>query len=93
MVYRTVPFYDGREHQLEVPNDLRNIPDVLPRYDGKVPEHSLALMAYTVSAYTPMSGSRKYQFTASLNIHYGVVLYEPHLEFVTDEEDEDAANQ
>ena len=72
---------------LEVPNDLRNIPDVLPRYVGAVPEYSLALMAYIVSTYTATSGSRKDQFTANLNIQYGVVLYEP----VDDEED--AANE
>jgi hypothetical protein len=71
---------------LEVPNDLRNIPDVLLRYVG-APEYSLALMAYIVSTYTATSGSRKDQFTANLNIQYGVVLYEP----VDDEED--AANE
>ena len=89
-VYYTVPFYDGRKRQLEVPKELRNIPDILPRYAGSVPEYSLALVAYTVSTYCATSGQRKDQVTANLNIHYGVVLHEPFMEpeSVDDEEDE-----
>ena len=34
-------------------------------------------MAYTVSTYTPISGTHKDQITANLNIHFGVVLNEP----------------
>lgn len=72
---------------LEVPKELRNIPDVLPRYVGAIPEYSLALAAYTVSTYTLTSGARKDGFNASLNIQYAVVLYEPG------DDEEDAANK
>jgi hypothetical protein len=92
----TVPFYDGRKHQLKVPDELRNIPDTLPRYVGTVPEYSLALVAYTVSTYSATSGVRKDQVTANLHIHFGVVLHEP-LIGSTDEgsgdEEKDAMNK
>ena len=43
-------------------------------------QEASALMAYTVSTYTPISGTRKDQITANLNIHFGVVLNEPRAE-------------
>ena len=92
-VYFTVPFYDGRLHQLDVPNELRNIPDVLPRYPGNVPEYSLALVAYTVSTYCASSGQRRDQVTANLNVHYGVVLHEPFMELESANEEEDEGNE
>ena len=73
----SVPVYDGRKHQLEIPRELSRIPDVLPRYPGSIPEHSLALVAYTVNTYSATSGPRKNQVTANLHIHFGVVLHEP----------------
>jgi hypothetical protein len=72
-----VPIYDGRERQLDVPDDLRKIPNQLPRYHGDLPELTLALIAYTVSTYVPTSGARKDQVEVKLNIHFGVVLHEP----------------
>lgn len=92
-VYCAVPFYDGRNRQLEVPKELRNIPDILPRYVGKVPQYSLALMAYTVSTYSAVSGFRKDQVTANLNIHFGVVLHEPSMELASVDGEEDEANE
>jgi hypothetical protein len=44
---------------------------------GDIPEFSLALLAYTVSTYTPTQGPRLDQLTMNLNIHFGVVLHEP----------------
>ena len=88
-IYCTVLFYDGRKRHLEVPNELRNIPDILPRYVGNVPEFSLALMAYTVSIYSTVSGPRKDQVTANLNIHFGVVLHEPLMEPASADDDEE----
>lgn len=75
-----VPFYDGRKRQLQVPEELSKISDVLPRYIGSIPEYSLALVAYTVSTYSATSGARKDQVTANLHIHLGVLLYEQSLE-------------
>ena len=75
-----VPIYDGRKRQLKVPDELRKIPDLLPRYLGDIPDFSLALVAYTVSTYSPTSGARKDQLTTNLNIHFGVVLHEPFVE-------------
>jgi hypothetical protein len=75
-----VPIYDGRERQLEVPHVLSKIPNRLPRYNGDLPELTLALMAYTLSTYVPTSGARKDQVEAKLNIHFGVVLHEPFFE-------------
>ena len=72
----TVPIYDGRKHQLNVPDELQKIPDLLPRYLVNIPEFTLALMAYTVSTYSPSSGACKDQVTANLHIHFGVVLHE-----------------
>lgn len=84
-VYYTVPLYDGRKRRLEVPGELGNIPDILPRYVGNIPEYSLALMAYTVSTYSAPSGLR-----VNLNIHFGVVLHEPLLESVSHVDEEDS---
>ena len=91
----TVPFYDGRRRQLQVPDELRKIPDVLPHYVGNVPEYSLVLMAYTVSTYSAPSGARKDQVTANLNIHFGVVLHEPLVDSASasDNEGEDEAKE
>ena len=63
-----------------IPTELGRIPDILPRYDGNVPEYALALVAYTVSTYSASSGIRKDQVTANLHIHFGVVLHEPVIE-------------
>jgi hypothetical protein len=90
-----VPIYDGRKRQLKVPNELAKIPDSLPRYLGNIPEFTLALVAYTVSTYSPTSGARKDQVTVNLNIHFGVVLYEPSLQSAdeaSDEEEKAAGN-
>ena len=73
----TVPIYDGRKHQLNVPNELQKIPDLLPHYVGEIPEFTLALLAYMVSMYIPNSGAHKDLVTTSLNIHFGVILHEP----------------
>lgn len=72
-----MPVYDGRKQQVQVPHELSKIPDILPRYQGDIPEHSLALVAYTASTYSPNSGARKNLTTVNLNIHFCVVLYEP----------------
>ena len=42
-----------------------------------IPEYTLALVAYTVSSYSPASGARKDQVTANLHIQFGIVLQEP----------------
>jgi len=75
-----VPIYDGRKRLLKVPNELRNISDLLPRYVGTIPEYSLALVAYTVSMYSATSGARKDQVTTPLHIHFAVLLHEPDVE-------------
>ena len=90
--YCTVPFYDGTKHQLEVPNELHNIPDILPRYVGNVPEYTLALVAYTISTYSATSGHHRDQVTANLNLHFGVVLHEPFIP-ESGEEEEDEGNE
>ena len=46
-----------------------------------------------VSTYSALSGVRKDQVTANLNIHFGVVLHEPLAESVSDNEDENGANE
>ena len=78
---------------LEVPDDLRNVPDIFPRYAGTIPEYSLALVAYTASTYTLTSGPRKDLFNASLNIQYAVVLYEPLMGFVSGDDEADVADE
>lgn len=75
----TVPVYDGRKHQLNVTNELHKIPELLPRYLNDIPEYTLALVAYTVSSYSPASGARKDQVTANLHVQFGVVLHEPSI--------------
>ena len=69
--------HDGRKRQLKVPDDLHRVPAVLPRYMSTIPNYSLALVAYTTSTYLPITGARKNQVTANLNIHFAIVLYEP----------------
>lgn len=71
-----VPIYDGRKHQLKIPDEMRNVPAVLSRYHGEIPYHSLVLVAYTVSLYRATQGSRKDQPTVTLNISFAVVLHE-----------------
>ena len=61
---------------MKIPEDLRNVPGVLKRFMGKIPEHSLVLVAYTVSSYRPASGNRKDQPTFPLNVAFGVLLYD-----------------
>ena len=75
----TVPIYDGRKHQLKVPEELRNVPAILSRYPGKIPHHSLVLVAYTVSLYRAAQGSRKDQPTVPFNISFAVVLHDEPL--------------
>lgn len=76
-----VPVYDGRNRQLKVPEELRNIPAILSRYPGEIPYHSLVLVAYTVSFYRATQGSRKDQPTIPLNLSFAVVLHDKPLEF------------
>ena len=76
-LFCTVPVYDERKRQLKVPDELRKIPTVLKCYLTKIPQYSLALIAYTVSSYTPPSGACQDQLTANLNIQFAVVLHEP----------------
>jgi len=71
-----VPIYDGRKRQLKVPDELRDVPSILPRYLEEIPNHSLVLAAYTVSLYRAAQGSRKNQPTVSLSISFAVVLHE-----------------
>jgi len=78
---------------LKVPDDLRNIPAILPRYPGEIPYHSLVLVAYTVSLYRAAQGSRKDQPTVPLNMLFGVVLYDKPLEFEPSEVEEDTQNR
>lgn len=85
----TVPVYDGRKHQLKIPDDLRNIPAILSRYPGNIPYHSLVLMAYTVSMYRSAHGSRKDQPTVPLNISFAVVLHDKPVEFIGNEGSQD----
>ena len=95
-MYCTVPIYNGRKHQLKVPDELRNIPDFLPCYLGNIPEFSLALVAYTVSTYSPSSGARKDQVTLNLHVHFGVILHEPFMESADEEscdEEKDTAKE
>ena len=73
----TVPVYDRRKRQLKIPDELRDIPKLLKRYVTKIPQYSLALVAYTASSYTPAAGARQDQLTANLHIQFAVVLYEP----------------
>jgi hypothetical protein len=92
----TVPIYDGRKRQLKIPDELKKIPEFLPRYLGDIPDFTLALMAYTVSMYSPTSGARKDEVTANLNIHFGVVLNEPFFESADEasgDEEKDAGNE
>lgn len=58
---------------------------MLPRYQGEIPRYTLALVAYTVNTYIPTYGNRIDQVAANLNIHFGVVLYEPISVFANDE--------
>jgi hypothetical protein len=58
---------------------------VLPRYQGDIPQYSMALMAYTVNTYTATSGNCIDQVGVNLNIHFGVVLHEPISEFADEE--------
>lgn len=86
----TVPIYDGRRHQLKIPEELRNVPAILSRYPGEIPYHSLVLVAYTVSLYRAAQGSRKDQPTIPLNISFAVVLQDEPLEYDGSDDGEDA---
>lgn len=89
--YCAVPIYDGRKRQLNVPDELGRIEDILPRYVGDIPELSLALVAYTVSMYSSTNGPRKDQVTANLHILFGVVLHEPSDNVPAEEENDEAS--
>jgi hypothetical protein len=52
-------------------------------------------MAYTVSTFSPVSGARRDQLTANLNIHFGVVLNEPFesVDKASSDDEMDAGNE
>jgi len=85
----TVPIYDGRKRQLKVPDELRNVPGILPHYLGQIPNHSLVLVAYAVSQYRAAQGSRKGQPTVPLSISFAVVLYDKPLDIKGSDSGED----
>jgi hypothetical protein len=91
-LYHTVPVYDGRKSRLRVPEDLSKIPDVLPRYEEKILEDSLALVAYTVSTYAG-KGARKDQDQVNLHIHYAVLLSTEKANNASGNEEGNAANE
>ena len=76
-MFCTVPVYDRKKRQLKIPDELHKIPKVLKRYATKIPQYSLVLIAYTVSSYTPPSGSCQDQLTANLHIQFAIVLHKP----------------
>ena len=82
----SVAIYDGSKRQLQIPKELAKIPQDLPLYEGEIPVHSLALMAYTVSTYTR---PHKNQVYPNLNVQFVVVLHEP----MEDELDAGAENE
>ena len=82
----SVPIYDGSKRPLEIPKELTKIPQDLPLYEGEIPVHSLALMAYTVSTYTRPHKNVVYP---NLNVQFVVVLHEP----MEDESDGGAENE
>ena len=58
--------------------------------------HGTRASSSTVSSYTPTSGTRKDHIMANLNIHFGVVLYEPRTEStaeVSGDEEKDTENE
>jgi hypothetical protein len=68
----------GSEYKLQVPNELCNIPEVLPRYVGNISEYSLCSIYGIYLLLT--SGPHKNQVTANLHVHFGVVLHQPYTE-------------
>ena len=63
---KKVPVYNAKKHQIQVPQELSKIPDIFPRYEGDIPEYSLALVSYTVNIYTSTNGVHKNLFTVIL---------------------------
>lgn len=60
---------------------------------GQIPDHSLVLVAYTVSLYRAAQGSRKDQPTVPLSISFAVVLYDQPLDVQGGDGGEDAQEQ
>jgi hypothetical protein len=65
-----VPIFDGRNCQIKLPDDLKNLSEKLPRFDGIVPDDSFVVASYTVVSYL---NNRK-EFKIANNILWAVVL-------------------
>ena len=68
-----VPIFDGRNHQIDVPSGIRNVPkSSMPLFKGKVPYESVVLIAYSTAAYR--SKNTPDDMSVALNIVWAVVL-------------------
>lgn len=46
-----VPVFDARDREVVIPKGIRDIPITFPPFNGAIPEHSVALIAYSVCSY------------------------------------------
>lgn len=74
---------------------MQNVP---LHYLGQIPNHSLILVAYTISQYHAAQGSHKDQLTVPLSISFAVVLYDKPLDIKgsnsgEDQKDGDSAEE
>lgn len=69
-----VSVYDGRRAQILFERDLKKIERTLPLFQGEVPEHSAAVVAYTVQRYHNSSKDPAGTFTINLNLMSVIVL-------------------
>lgn len=73
-MYSSVPVYDGRGKSLDLDKDIERLQDILPLFDGEVPQGSFAVVAYSASTY---KGAKKNQINLSCNVQWVLVLGTP----------------
>jgi len=68
-----VPVFDGRSTAFTFGEDLEHLQQVLPAWEGEIPEGSFAVVGYTVSTFTNSSRLR----SLSCNLQFVIVIGSP----------------
>lgn len=70
--YPLVPVFDGRDFEFDLTDEIEQLSDNLPVFEGEIPSGSFVTIAYTVSTY-PVQGTSR----VSLNIQWALVIGTP----------------
>lgn len=69
----SVPVYDARNHNFDIGKHIEHLRDVLPIFEGEIPQGSFVTVGYTASIYKGRDG----QINLSCNILWAVLVGTP----------------